>query len=114
MVITIRVKQKKRTENILRDKGEKIMVMWYNVVDAGTEEILYEDLKAGEIAKVIGIPSGYVSGYADKGFIYGQKYRIEKVGPIQNRLWQEWDKITSDLKRFSAIRRIRISGKVEE
>lgn len=91
------------------------MIIWYNVIDAETKEILYENMTAGRIEKEIGMPSGYVYGYAEKGLVYQKKYQIQKVGEAQNKLWEEWDRVTAHLRQFPyVIRNIKITCELGE
>lgn len=91
------------------------MVIWYNILDTETGSILYTNLRAGEIERIVGIPGSYASSYAEKGLIYKGKYRIQKIGPMKSTFCEEWDQITEQLRKYpNIIRRIRLACAVDD
>lgn len=87
------------------------MKYYYNVIDTTSGEQIGQHITAQEIHKLIGISTSQANYYADRGFKYQRRYRIERVEtekPIN--LAAEWDYVTEFLRRFPEVtRRIRIS-----
>lgn len=85
----------------------------YDLINVKTGEVK-EDLKSSTIEALLGIKSKEVCKYARKGCIYDKTYKIvinrnvdsNMVNAYPRELLEEWDEVTSKLRRYYGNERV--------
>lgn len=96
-----------------------MMVNFYDVYDIDGN-IICEDKTASEVAKVLNIKQSYVSVACMNKSIVLKKYVIKLnrriVGEGYKKIYEEWDKVTQELKskHKGRLRRIKLVAKKDE